>query len=131
MIDPPGFALESFDVIGGWRNHYRVSESTGKVIEVPRIKRRVHRGPAVELGYTMPDGRPFADVDEYKRLLLEDKDALAFALASKLLVYATGVTVQFADRADVAAIVEQVREKDYGLRSLVHAVVESRPFLHK
>jgi hypothetical protein len=91
----------------------------------------VHRGPAVELGYTMPDGRPFADVDEYKRLLLEDKDALAFALASKLLVYATGATVQFSDRTDVMAIVEQVREKDYGLRSLVHAVVESRPFLHK
>ena len=131
VIDPPGFALESFDVIGGWRNHYRVSHSTGSVIEIPSIKRRVHRGPAVELGYTMPDGRPFADVDEYKRLLLEDKDALAFALASKLLVYATGATVQFADRTDVTAIVEQVREKDYGLRSLVHAVVESRPFLHK
>src|SRR4029077_13129544 len=24
-IDPPGFALESFDVIGGWRENYRTS----------------------------------------------------------------------------------------------------------
>lgn len=131
VIDPPGFALESFDVIGGWRDHYRVPQSTGAVIEVTRIKKRVHRGPAVELGYTMPDGRPFADVDVYKQLLLEDRDGLARALASKLLTYATGAPVQFADRADVDALVEEIRGKNYGLRSLVHAIVQSRPFLNK
>ena len=131
VIDPPGFALESFDVIGGWRDHYRVPQSTGAVIEVPRIKKRVHRGPAVELGYTMPDGRPFADIDAYKQLLLEDRDGLARALASKLITYATGAPVQFADRADVDALVEEIRDKNYGLRSLVHAIVQSRPFLNK
>jgi hypothetical protein len=131
VIDPPGFALESFDVVGGWRDHYRVPQSTGAVIEVPRIKKRVHRGPAVELGYTMPDGRPFADVDVYKQLLLEDRDGLARALASKLLMYATGAPVQFADRADVDALIEEIRGKNYGLRSLVHAIVQSRPFLNK
>jgi len=131
VIDPPGFALESFDVIGGWRDHYRVPTHTGAVIDIPYVKKRVHRGPAVELGYTMPDGRPFADVDAYKRLLLEDADGLARALASKLLTYATGAPVQFADRADIDAIVRRIRDKHYGLRSLVHAIVESRPFLTK
>jgi hypothetical protein len=131
VIDPPGFAMESFDVIGGYRDHYRVPDATGAVLEIPRSKRRVHRGPAVEHGYVMPDGRPFADVNEYKRLLLEDPDGLATALAAKLLVYATGAPVQFADRADVAEIVAKIRGKGYGLRSLVHAVVESRPFLQK
>jgi hypothetical protein len=131
VIDPPGFALESFDVIGGWRDHYRVPQHTGAVIEIASVKKRVHRGPAVELGYTMPDGRPFADVDAYKRLLLEDADGLATALATKLLTFATGSPVQFADRADVDTIVRQIRDKNYGLRSLVHAIVESRPFLHK
>jgi len=131
VIDPPGFALESFDVIGGWRDHYRVPQSTGAVIEVPRIKKRVHRGPAVEVGYVMPDGRPFADIDAYKQLLLEDRDGLARALASKLLAYATGAPVQFADRADVDALVEEIRGKNYGLRSLIHAIIESRPFLNK
>lgn len=131
VIDPPGFALESFDVIGGWRDHYRVPHSTGAVVEIPRIRRRVHRGPAVEHGYFMPDGRPFADVNEYKRFLLEDPDGLATALAAKMLVYATGAPVQFADREDIAEVVTQIRGKGYGVRSLVHAVVESRPFLHK
>lgn len=131
LIDPPGFALESFDVIGGWRDHYRVLQATGATLELPRINRHVHLGAAVEHGYTMPDGRPFADVDEYKRLLLADPNGLAAAVASKLIVYATGADVQFADHADVTEMVSRIRDKGYGLRSLVYEVVESRPFLHK
>jgi hypothetical protein len=131
VIDPPGFALESFDVIGGWRDYYRVPQSTVAVIDIPYVKKRVPRGPAVELGYAMPDGRPFADVDAYKQLLLEDRDGLARALASHLLTYATGSPVQFADRTDVYDLVAQIRGDNYGLRSLVHAIVESRPFLNK
>jgi hypothetical protein len=131
VIDPPGFALETFDVIGGWRDYYRVPTSTGEVIEIQPSKRRVHRGPAVEIGYTMPDGRAFADVSEYKALLLADKDGLARALTEKLLTYATGARVQFADREDLDAIVKSIRAENYSLRRLIHQVVESRPFLNK
>jgi len=131
LIDPPGFALESFDVIGGWRERYRVPQATGAILEIARINRQVNLGAAVEHGYTMPDGRPFADVDEYKHHLLENPDGLAAALASKLIVYATGADVQFADRKDLDEIVARIRGKGYGLRSLVHEVVESRPFLQK
>jgi Protein of unknown function (DUF1588)/Protein of unknown function (DUF1592)/Protein of unknown function (DUF1585)/Protein of unknown function (DUF1587)/Protein of unknown function (DUF1595)/Planctomycete cytochrome C len=131
VIDPPGFALETFDVIGGWRDFYRVPSHTGQVIEIQPSKKRVHRGPAVEVGYTMPDGRAFANVTEYKTLLLEDKDGLARALTEKLLTYATGARVQFADREDVTAIVKSLRTENYGLRSLIHHIVESRAFLNK
>jgi hypothetical protein len=79
----------------------------------------------------MPDGRAFADVTEYKTLLLEDGERIVSALAAKLLTYATGAPTQFADRDDVAAIVSEIRSRHFGLRSLVHAVVQSRPFLHK
>jgi len=131
VIDPPGFALETFDVIGGYRDFYRVPTSTGQVIEIQPSKKRVHRGPAVEAGYTMPDGRAFANVDDYKAMLLEDKDGLARALTEKLLTYATGARVQFADRDDVAAIVKSLRAENYGVRSLIHHIVDSRPFLSK
>ncbi len=131
VIDPPGFALETFDVIGGWRDFYRVPTGTGQIIEIQPSKKRVHRGPAVEVGYTMPDGRAFANVSEYKSMLLEDKDGLARALSEKLLTYATGARVQFADRDDVAAIVKSLRAENYGLRSLIHHIVDSRPFLNK
>ncbi len=131
ILDPPGFALETFDVIGGWRDFYRVPQDTGQKIDVAGTNKKVNRGAAVEMGYTMPDGRPFADIDAYKTLLLEDKDGIAFALASKLLTYATGTTVQFADRDDLTDIVHSIRKDHYGLRSLVHAIVNSRPFLNK
>ncbi len=131
VIDPPGFALETFDVIGGWRDYYRVPTSTGQIIELQPSKKRVHRGPAVEAGYTMPDGRAFANVTEYKSMLLEDKDILARALADKLLTYATGASVQFADRDDVSEVVKAIRSENYGLRSLIHHIVNSRPFLNK
>jgi hypothetical protein len=131
VIDPPGFALETFDVIGGQRDFYRVPTSTGQIIELQPSKKRVNRGPAVEVGYTMPDGRAFANVTEYKAMLLEDKDGLARALTEKLLTYATGARVQFADRDDVAAIVKSIRTENYGLRSLIHHIVDSRPFLSK
>jgi hypothetical protein len=132
VIDPPGFALETFDVMGSWRDFYRMPSHTGAVIKLPRFGgRQIHRGPAVEGGYTMPDGRAFADVTEYKALLLEDSERIVSALAAKLLTYATGAPVQFADREDVTAIVADLRSRHFGLRSLVHAVVQSRPFLHK
>ena len=70
-------------------------------------------------------------MDEYKALLLEDKDGLARALTEKLLTYATGARVQFADRDDVNAIVKSLRTENYGLRSLIHHIVDSRPFLNK
>jgi hypothetical protein len=132
VIDPPGFALETFDVIGGWRDFYRMPKSTGAFVTLTRFGgRRVHRGPAVESGYSMPDGRVFADITAYKMLLLEDKERIVSALAANLLTYATGAPVQFADREDIAALVAQTRAKNFGFRSLVHALVQSRPFLHK
>ena len=52
-IDPPGFALESFDVIGGWRDFYRATQPgrrkprrTGQLpgpTDLPRSRRRARR----------------------------------------------------------------------------------------
>jgi PAS domain-containing protein len=132
LIDPPGFALESYDVIGGWREFYRASLSTGKTGVLPHYNnRRVNRGPNVEIGDRLPDGRPFADVEEYKRLILEDPDALAHSLVRRVLMFATGGEIQFADREVIEQIVSRLRAKNYGLRSLIHEVVQSRPFQNK
>ena len=132
-IDPPGFALESFDVIGGWREFYRASNSTkgGRVQLTNYPERKVWRGLAVEVGGTTPQGREFKNVGDYKKLLLEDTEPIARSLARQLLVFATGADVQFADREEVQAIATRTRERNYGLRSLVHELIQSRPFLHK
>ncbi len=132
-IDPPGFAMESFDVIGGWRDFYRATQpGRRKLVNLANYPgRQVFRGPDVELGGTTPDGRAFKDIDEYKRLLLADKDQLARCLARKLLIYATGAEIQFADREVVEDLVAKCRAGNCGFRSLIHEVVRSRVFLHK
>jgi hypothetical protein len=132
-IDPPGFALETFDVIGGWREFYRGTRATRLgMVDLPNYPgRKVFRGLDVEKGGTTPDGRPFRDIDEYKKLLLADKDQLARNLAEKLLVYATGADIQFSDREVVEQLVAKCRERMYGFRTLIHEVVQGRVFLHK
>src|SRR5207244_5517128 len=45
-IDPPGFALESFDVIGGWRDHYRTT-GNGGVVVVDGRRMPYHKGKKV------------------------------------------------------------------------------------
>jgi hypothetical protein len=127
-IDPPGFALESFDVIGGWRDHYRALTNGG---EKDAQGRRVRPGPAVDPGDALPDGRRFRNIDEYKKLILDDKDQLARNLAEKLLAYGTGATPTHADKPQVEAIVTRLRDKNCGFKSLIHEVVQSALFQSK
>jgi hypothetical protein len=132
-IDPPGFALENFDPIGGWRDYYRASTRTkAGVVKLPGYTGRpFYRGPDVETGGQTHDGRKFRDIDEYRKILLEDRDQLARNLTRNLLVYATGGDIQFADREVVEQIVATLRRKNYGFRTLVHEVAQSRLFLNK
>ncbi len=124
-IDPPGFALEEFDVIGGHRQWYRSLGDKGE--RVAKVNYRV--GPPVDQGGEMADGRAFADFVEFRKKLLEEPDVIARALAEKLLVYGCGRPVEKSDRQVVAAVVESAKKNDYGLRSMIHAVVDSELFL--
>ena len=133
-IDPPGFALENFDPIGNWREFYRAPTRVGRaeIVNLPYTGGRgVYRGLDVEKGGQTPEGRPFKDIVDYKKLVLQDKDQLARSLTSKLMIYSTGGDIQFADREVVEGIVAKLRQKNYGLRTLVHEIVQSRVFLNK
>ncbi len=123
-IDPPGFALEEFDPIGGHRDWYRTLGGPGKRVG----KLAYHHGPDVERGAELYDGRDFADFREFRRLLLEQEETVARALATKLLVYGSGRPVTRADQASVDAVLEATQGDEYGLRSMIHAVVETELF---
>jgi Protein of unknown function (DUF1588)/Protein of unknown function (DUF1592)/Protein of unknown function (DUF1585)/Protein of unknown function (DUF1587)/Protein of unknown function (DUF1595)/Planctomycete cytochrome C len=129
-IDPPGFALESFDCIGGWRDWYRVT-GNGAPVTVDGRRMPYHKGKPIDPSDVMPSGEQFENIDEFKQLLLQDKPQLARALTAKLITYATGRAPQPADRAAVEAIVAKIAAKDYGLRSLVHEIVQSELFRNK
>ena len=71
------------------------------------------------------------ELREFKALLLQNKDQLARALADKLLTYGTGGAPASADRPEIEAIVKSIQLKDYGFRTLVHEIVQSRLFQSK
>jgi hypothetical protein len=129
-IDPPGFALESFDVIGGWREHYRTT-GNGKPVVVDGRKMLYREGKKVDPADVMSDGQPFKNIDEFKQLLLKEHVQIARALTERLVTYATGAPVQSADRREIEAIVGSIRERNYGLRTLVHSIVGSDLFRRK
>lgn len=132
-IDPPGFALESFDVIGGQREWYRIAQggeyvSTPLHPQAPQATVRYQRGSPVDATGTMPDGRAFAGIREYKQLLLADEIAMPQALTRLLLTYALGRNLGFADRPEVDRIVAATNECQYGLRSILHQIVQCPTF---
>jgi mono/diheme cytochrome c family protein len=129
-IDPPGFALESFDPIGGWRENYRTT-GRGETVMLDGRRMPYLKGPKVDPADEMPGGQRFADIDEFKQLLLKDKDQLARSLTVKLVTYATGAAPSAADRTEIEAIVRKVRERNYGFRWLVHEIVQSEIFRRK
>lgn len=130
-IDPPGFALECFDILGGYRDKYRGIGGKPIVKEVRRVKVKYNFGQTVDASGETSDGQPFADVREFKKILLTGKPQLAKNLVERLVTYSTGAPVQFGDRADVDAIVERLGKQHYGLRAMIHEVVQSRMFLNK
>jgi hypothetical protein len=117
-IDPPGFALESFDVIGGRRDRYRALLNNQMTKD----------GPMVDASGRTTDGRAFRDVAEFKKILLADPDRLARSFAAKLLTYAVGRSLTPADRLEVDAVVERTRAGKFGVRTLVHEIVNTRAF---
>jgi hypothetical protein len=131
-IDPAGFALENFDPIGGWRDHYRTM-GDGKRPDLSQspftyawIRYRI--GLPVDASGTTPDREPFHDIREYKKLLANQEVQIANGLTERLLTYATGRQMRFSDRAAIDKIVHRVSQDNYGFRALIHEVVQSDIF---
>ena len=130
QIDPPGFALESYDAIGGFRPRFRSLEKGDRTTCPPASAGR-HEfllGLPVDPSSQLADGRAFADIREFKRLLLANEPQVARNFVEQLIVYATGAPVSFADRAVVEGILTNTAGTKHGVKSLLHAVVQSELF---
>jgi mono/diheme cytochrome c family protein len=132
-FDPYGFALESFDVVGGHRTHYRVPDP--ETASLPAHMRRGRRtwkdGLPVDPTGKTPDGRAFADIRELRGMLAADPAGLARGVVRHLMTYSTGAPAGGLDRPEIDRIVAAAGGEGYGLRSLVHALVQSRTFRSK
>ena len=132
-IDPPGFALENFDVLGGWREHYR---STAEGPPVKGIGKNGHsfnfrQGPAIDASAVLLGGAPLAGIRDLKRLLAANDRQVARNLVRQFVLYATGSPVSFTDRTEVDRILQATAAARYGVRSLIHEIVQSELFRSK
>jgi hypothetical protein len=110
-IDPIGFGLENYDVLGRWR-----SEESGKPID--------SRGQ-------LPDGTMFEGPEELKSVLFKRKGVFLRNLISKMLGYALGRGLTLEDRCTVESVAAKVEANGYSAHTLVLEIVNSVPFRYQ
>ena len=137
-MDPLGFALESYDVIGTWRDRYRISPAPNQrngvewiTINVNQRDMRLALGPKVDPSDVLSDGRKFRDLTGLKKLLVAEPDVITRGLAEKLLIYATGHGLEFTDEAVLTDLVRKAKANKHGFRTLIHEIVASPTFQTK
>ena len=109
-IDPPGFALENYDAIGGWRDQYP-----------DKLK--------VDASGQLPGGKSFESNAEFRKLVAAQDETFTRCLTKKMLTYAIGCELNSGDRSSIDKISKEMTSSRKGLRDLVHAVVASESFL--
>jgi len=111
-IDPLGLAWDNYDAIGQWRTREKVAAGVGE-------------DPLVNPAGTLPDGRAFKDANEFKRLLLEDRDKVARAFIEHLCTYGLRRALAFDDQEDLKAIQAEAKKNEYRIKDIVRAVALS------
>lgn len=136
-IDPPGFALESFDPVGRYREFYRTTETGEKLSDAQawyggnygRVK--YLKGADVDSTAVLPDATAVADIIAYKEILAAKPKQIARNIVGKLITCATGVHVEPADALAVDSILKRAEPKHYGLKTLIMETVQNELFTHK
>ena len=129
-FDPAGFALENFDILGGWRPRYRGLELGEKVEGIDRAGHDFSYTLAdvVDASGKLRDGRAFKDVRELKAHFAADDRQLARNLLHQFVLYATGTPVRFADRPKIEAILDAGAQEGYRIRDVLHGFIQSPLF---
>jgi mono/diheme cytochrome c family protein len=111
VMDPVGFSLENFDLIGEYRD--------------------ADEGVAVNATGTLADGTPLDGPASLRKALLDRRGAVASTVTEKLLTYALGRHVEYFDMPAVRIIVRDAARQDYRFSSLITGIVKSVPFRMK
>ena len=108
IMDPMGFALENFDLVGTWRD--------------------LDSGAPIDSTGQLADGTPVKGAADLRKAILSRSDAVMRTVTAKLLTYAMGRPVDFADMPTVRAIVRRAAANDNKFSSVLLGIVESDTF---
>ena len=136
-IDPPGFAMESFDPVGRYREFYRTTE-TGEKLDDARTWYGANyghvkylKGADVDSSSVLPDDTAVAGIRAYKDILAEKREQIARNFVGKLVTYATGVHAEPGDALAIDSILKRAEATKFGLKTLILETVQSELFTHK
>ncbi len=110
VIDPLGFALENFDVVGGWRT---IDEA----------------GKPVDASGTTASGAKIDGLAGLRKLLLDQPGQFPKTVTEKLMAYALGRRLEYYDEPAVRKIVHDAAANQYRWSSLIVGIVKSPAFL--
>ena len=122
-IDPYGFALENFDVIGGWREKYRALEPTAN----PNRPKLVD-GPEVISSDSLPRHGEFKDFREFRDLLHKQEDLVFSNMVRQLATFALGRSMDFADDENLQQIVATTKASGGGMKTMIRELVANELF---
>ncbi len=110
-IDPFGFAFESYDAIG-------------------RYRERDAKGLPIDANAILPDGQPMKGIDGLKDYLLrQHRSELIYQLVRKMFGYAMGRSIQLSDEPVLESICSRLANEEDRLQAIIRGIVTSRPFL--
>jgi mono/diheme cytochrome c family protein len=108
IMDPMGYALENFDLVGAWREFEGTSriDTTGK----------------------LADGTPLKGSIDLRQAVLSRSDQFMTTATLKLMTYALGRPVNYLDMPEVRGIVRRAEANQNRFQSVLTGVIESGPF---
>lgn len=118
-IDPYGLALENFDVTGAWRDRQNGEEFRGR------------NAPPIDASGKLPNGREFDNFNQFKSLLLQQKNRFRRGLVEKLFLYALGRPATAADRETIERVVDRMAADGDTLRAAIQGMAATEIFRHK
>jgi hypothetical protein len=110
VIDPLGFALENFDVVGAWRD------------------RDLDAGTRIDSSGTLSSGTPVSSPSELRTALLARPDQFVQTVTEKLMTFALGRSLQYTDMPTVREIVRQAATEGNTFESILKGIVDSPAF---
>ena len=110
VLDPLGFALENFDVVGAWRDH------------------DLDAGTSIDARGQLADGTLVASPAQLRAVLMKRPDQFVQTLTEKLMTFALGRALTYHDLPTVRAIVRAADRRRDSLESIIQGIVAAPAF---
>jgi len=108
VIDPVGFALENFDLVGEWREYDGDSK--------------------VDPSGVLLDGSMLDGPSDLREALVRYSDLFVETVTEKLMTYALGRELEYFDMPTVRGIMRNAESNDYRFSALVRGIINSEQF---